>query len=183
MNSPKTRRMSTPVTSLLALLGLIFLGGICGWFLRDQLTQDANHTLRQQLFLQTLVRAHRMFGPDEGIGPTFAPEEFDRFASSVDRQLEIALQLPRQSPWSSAYRGGRILPLLGGPAALLMFGQDQDRVSLVMAPRGLQLAPEGLNQTVDDTAIAVTTRGPLQVVAIGPLSGKDFDTLTGMIVR
>jgi hypothetical protein len=183
MNGSKTLRMSAPVTSLLALLGLVFLGGICGWFLNDQLTQDKNRTLRQQLFLQTLVRAHRMFGPDEGIGPTFAPEEFDRFATSVDRQLEIALQFPRQSSWSSTYRGGRILPLLGGPAAVLMFGRDQERVSLVMAPRELQLAPEGLNQTVDDTAIAVTNRGPLQVVAIGPLSGEDFDALTGMIVR
>lgn len=139
--------------------------------------------MRQQLFLETLVRAHRMFGPDEGIGPTFTPEEFDRFATSVDRQLEIVLELPRQRPWSSTYRGGRILPVVGGPAALLMFARDQQRVSVVMAPRELQQVPERLAQTVDDTVVAVTTRGRMHVVTIGPLSDEDLETLPGMIAR
>ena len=183
MNGLKTHWMSGSGTNLFPLLCVALVGGVCGWFVHDELTQDKNQALRQQLFLETLVRAHRMFGPDEGIGPTFTPEEFDRFATSVDHQLEIVLELPQQSRWSSTYRGGRILPVLGGPAALLMFGRDQQRVSVVMAPRALQQVPERLDQTVADTAIAATTRGSLQVVTIGPLSDGDFETLTGMIAR
>jgi hypothetical protein len=73
--------------------------------------------------------------------------------------------------------------VVGGPGALLMFGRDQQRVSVVMAPRERQEVPERLEQTVDDTAVAVTTRGPPQVVTIGPLSDEDLETLTGMIAR
>jgi hypothetical protein len=137
MNGLKTLWMSASGTNLLALLSVVLVGGVCGWFVHDELTEGRNQALRQRLFLETMVRAHRMFGPDEGIGPTFMPEEFDRFATSVNRQLEIVLELPRDRQWSSTYRGGRILPVVGGPAALLMFGRDQQRVSVVMAPREL----------------------------------------------
>lgn len=62
-----TQRTSSPAVSLTVLL----LGGTCGWFVRDELTEDNNQALRHQLLLETLVRAHRMFAPDDGIGATF----------------------------------------------------------------------------------------------------------------
>lgn len=166
----------------ITLGGLMLLGAVAGWLARAQLIDRENQALRQRLYLQTMVRVHRMFAPDRGIAPTFPPDDLDRFVRSIEQQLGIAPELPRRSELPLSYRGGRIFPLRGGPAALLIFGSGDEWISVVMTSGDVYQLPDRLDQDVDGTAVAVTSRGALRVVVVGHLEPSVIDRVVATIV-
>jgi anti-sigma factor RsiW len=174
-------RSRTTATNLVALLSLLLAGGACGWFLHDQLTLRSDEALRQAGYVQTLLRAHRMFAlapPPGVIGPA---DQFARFLERVDERLGTPVQLPEQPGFPLTYRGGRLFPLDETVAALLVFERGQGRISLIVARDHLGGAHATIHRNMDDTSITVGDTGAFLIGVIGPASKAELEALMRLI--
>jgi anti-sigma factor RsiW len=177
------RRLSRGHAAILiaCLASLAVLGGGSGWLLRDQMVKRSNQALRENTYLQTLLIAHRMFGSDPPSGVLLPPSAFERLATVVDQQLGATISLPATDGEPFAFRGGRLLPLRGRPAALLIFARDQDRVSLVVARDPFEGAQPAFPQRVQDTSISVAKDGGFQLSVVGQVSPEELELLQRIV--
>jgi hypothetical protein len=162
------------------VFGLALFGGACGWLLRDQLVKRDDETLRENAYLQTLLIAHRMFEQASPAGSLLPPSAFGRLAGEIDRELGVTVSLPKRDG-SLDFRGGRLLPLGRGPAALLIFEHDQGRVSLIVMRDQREGEQESFNQSVQDTRISVAEDDGVELGVVGDVSPAELELLKQIV--
>jgi anti-sigma factor RsiW len=166
---------------MLTVFGLALLGGAFGWVLRDQLVKRDDESLRERAYLQTLLSAHRMFLRDPPAGILLPPSAFGRLAGEVDRELGVTVSLPKRDHGSLAFRGGRLLPIGRGPAALLVFELHQGRVSLIVMRDQREGEQESFNQSVQDTRISVAEDDGVELGVVGDVSPAELELLKQIV--
>jgi anti-sigma factor RsiW len=174
-------RSRRTATNLLALLSLLLAGGACGWFLHDQLTSRSNEALRQAGYVQTLLRAHRMFALAPPPGVISPADQLARFLEHVDERVGTSVHLPQQADFPLTYRGGRLFLLDDTLAALLVFERGRGRVSLIVARDEVGGTHATIHRTMDDTSITVGDAGAFLVGVIGPASKAEIEALMRLI--
>lgn len=163
------------------MLALAVLGSACGWALRDELTERSEASLRRSLYLRTLLITHRMFGRDPPSGQTRPPSEFASLETEIERLIGATVRLPATGEQPLAFRGGRLLPLGGRPAALLVFERDQGRVSMIIVRDDVDDALAAFNRSMDDTSISVAGQGGLRLGIVGQVSSDELKFLKQLI--
>jgi hypothetical protein len=177
---PKGRIAHQSVATWIAIVvGLALLGGGCGWLVRHQWVAREREALRETLYLRTLVDAHQMFALQAPTGVTLAPDDFGRLARQIDQELEATVRLPTGTGWPHAFRGGRLLPLGGEPAALLIFERSGDLVSLIVLRDKIERA--AFSRPLEDTSVSVAADGNFRVGVVGRVSPDDFAVLRQII--
>jgi len=161
------------------VLVLALLGGGCGWLLRQQLVKRERATLRETMYLRTLLDAHQLFALEAPAGVTVAPDEFGRLARQIDQELKAVVRLPTGAGWPDAFRGGRVLPLGGKAAALLIFERDGDRVSLIVLRD--KTAHEAVDRSLEDVSVSVATEGSFRVGVVGSVSADELQVLRQVV--
>ncbi len=133
------RRLAT-AAALLVALGI---GGTGGWQARSQTLLAANPPM------QDALEAHRLFALDQASVVDVKVSQPAALQSWLDQRFSHASRLPDLSSYGLHPVGGRLLTTEQGPAALLLFEDDQgQRISLYLRAPGALYAnmPAGERQ-------------------------------------
>ncbi|MGF1475317.1 MAG: hypothetical protein ACFB6S_07110 [Geminicoccaceae bacterium] len=166
-----------------AVISVLLMGGAVGWLVAGELSKRERQRLLDQLYVDTLIHAHELYGPDNGIGFTFPPDAFERFASVVDQNLNLALRRPGPDNETFDFLGGRMLPLMGDAAAFIAVAQGDERLSIVITGVDGEQSLDFLADRTEEPTILVRPRDHSLILVIGPLDHNLTDDLVAAIVE
>ncbi|EYD75041.1 putative membrane protein [Rubellimicrobium mesophilum DSM 19309] len=163
-----------------AAVALVALGALVGW--------SASHLLAPELGTTELAveafRAHATFAP-EVLHPVEVSDEAE-LSTWLSRRLGQAIRPPRLDAFGYRLVGGRIVPADNGPAALLMYEDEQgSRLTILVAraasddETGFRYAREnGLGSLWwSDDGLACAVVGELPRAILRDISQATYDQL------
>ena len=137
----------TPWLAMAAAVLLLVFGGLGGWFLRGETAPAIVADLGQQAIEAHTVYAVEIRHPVEVPGA-----DKDHLQAWLTKRVGTAFKVPDLTEQGYALLGGRLLSGDAGPAAMLMYEDQQgQRVSVVLAAPGTDL----------ETALKVQQQGKL----------------------
>jgi anti-sigma factor RsiW len=128
---------SSPWRVAAALLLTLGLGIGTGWTARG--TQRMGEVTRLGM---EAAAAHSVFATDPSHPIEIGPENRPELVAWIDRKLHRSVSVPDLSAQGYRLIGGRVLSTMIGPAAMLMYDDDQGgRITLFLQPMRSDVAP------------------------------------------
>jgi anti-sigma factor RsiW len=112
------------------LLIALSLGAAGGWIARDHQTRDDMEWLTMQA-----TAAHRVFVSDNERPVELGPDSQASLVTWIADRLGRRVDVPDLTHFGYHFIGGRVLAAVGGPAAMLMYGDSSgNRVTVYVQP-------------------------------------------------
>jgi anti-sigma factor RsiW len=123
-------RRTAPLRIAAGLLIALSVGAAGGWLARDRERPDDFEWLAMQA-----TAAHRVFVSDNERPVELGPDSQARLVSWIEGRLGRRVDVPDLTHFGYHFIGGRVLAAVGGPAAMLMYGDEAgNRVTVYVQP-------------------------------------------------
>jgi anti-sigma factor RsiW len=157
----------SPWLAMAAAVLLLVFGGLGGWLLKGQTAPTAMADLGQQA-----LEAHSVFAVEVRHPVEVPGADKAHLQAWLSKRVGTAFKVPDLTEQGYALLGGRLLSGDGGPAAMLMYeDQEGQRVSVVLAAPGTDM----------ETAMKVQQQGKL--IACTWQDGKLAVAVAGEMAR
>ena len=173
----------SPWLAMAAAVLLLVFGGLGGWLLKGETVPSAMADLGQQAIEAHTVYAVEIRHPVEVPGA-----DKDHLQAWLTKRVGTAFKVPDLTEQGYALLGGRLLSGDAGPAAMLMYEDQQgQRVSVVLAAPGtdletaLKVQQQGklIACTWQDGKLAVAVAGEMDRDPMMTLAKAVYDKLEG----